>query len=318
MPRARPKPRLIVVANLARPQVVDTLATLRPWLHRQAQVVAELDSHRLQPGVIEDLEASATTSELPGADLIVIFGGDGTVIAGARHFAIRGRGLPVVGVNCGTLGFLTEFSAEELKEHWAAIASPRRAVARRMMLEVFVFDSDTPEVRADRLSRVEQEHCRFRGVGLNDAVIAAGPPFRMIELSLAIDPGKPLSSVTNIHGDGVIVSTPTGSTAYNLSANGPIVSPDLDALCLTPICPHTLSFRPVVVRADAGLSLRMLRVNPGTTLSLDGQTSVPLQAGEQVYLRRSSRTLDLVRNPHTTFWRRLSAKMHWASRPSNV
>ena len=182
------------------------------------------------------------------------------------------------------------------------------------MIDVLVFDEDAADCRLDHL---DLGHRKFQALGLNDAVVTSGPPFRMIELELSIDPTRSQRSATAFSGDGVIVSTPTGSTAYNLSANGPIISPDLDALCITPICPHSLSFRPIVVKADSGISLRIGRANEGTTLFLDGQRSVPLRTSEQVYIRRHPRRLALVTNPDTTYWKTLATKMQWASSPRN-
>ena len=123
------------------------------------------------------------------------------------------------------------------------------------------------------------------------------------------------SSMTIFSGDGMIVSTPSGSTAYNLAAGGPIVSPELEVLCITPICPHSLSFRPIIVASNSTILIRTLHVNPGTTLFCDGQTPTQLTAGEQIVLRRSQHEVLLIENPEARPWRSLTEKLNWAASP---
>ncbi|MBI1336060.1 MAG: hypothetical protein GC164_03755 [Phycisphaera sp.] len=300
-PTAAAKMRIALIANNHKPQVVETLEKLRPMLRDRADVVAELDSYRITDEVL---------AELPEIDRLFVFGGDGTVIAQARRFVDTPT--PIVGVNCGTLGFLSEFTADELVEQWDAIALNRCPIERRSMIDVLVFDEEAADCRVDHL---DMKHCVFESYALNDAVVTAGPPFRMIEVEICINPNRQTTSATVMLGDGVIVSTPTGSTAYNLSANGPIVSPGVEAMCITPICPHSVSFRPVVVKADAGIALRVKRANEGTTLFIDGQESTPMKTGTQAYIRKSENALNLVLNPSSNYWKTLATKMQWASRP---
>jgi NAD+ kinase len=146
---------------------------------------------------------------------------------------------------------------------------------------------------------------------LNDAVITAGPPFHMIELEIRSN-GE---AGVRYFGDGVIVATPSGSTAYNVSAGGPIIDHDVEALCVTPICAHSLSFRPVVVSARNLICLVASRVNAGTTLFCDGEETARLEAGDRVVIRRSSHDVKLVENPDAGPWRSLAEKLNWAAPP---
>jgi NAD+ kinase len=152
---------------------------------------------------------------------------------------------------------------------------------------------------------------KFAARALNDAVISAGAPFRMIELILGTDtdPGIYVS------GDGMIVSTPSGSTAYNVAAGGPIISPNVEALCITPLSPHSLSFRPVVLASQSKVVMIAKRVNRGTTLSCDGQESMALKAGDKVVVKRSPHDVLLVENPDAREWATLAEKLNWAASP---
>ncbi len=301
------RPRVIVLANRLKSPVQAATQSLLPWLESRADVVAVPDLTQF------DADAAA---ELPTADLILVLGGDGTMIGQARQTVALD--LPVLGVNFGKLGFLAEFSIDDLHTHWDQLVQSHCHATRRVMIETMVFDPDSADCDIDAL---DMDHCRFVTHGVNDAVITAGPPFRMIELQLTIDPTTDKTRHhdlgTHFTGDGVIVSTATGSTAYNLSAGGPIISPSVDAHCITPICPQSLAFRPLVVAGSSSIALRVLRANAGTTLSIDGQVSIALQRDEQVFIRRSPHTFQLIRNPRVSYWRMLAEKMHWASNPTN-
>lgn len=297
------KPRLIILANRDKSQVSKALNTFRPWLEEHAQVVAEPD--------LATLDRRAAHN-LPGAELALVLGGDGTILGQARN--ILDLDLPIVGVNFGKLGFLTEFSIDDVKMHWDLIASGTCRTSERIMISVQAFSKQTKGL----VDPKKLPPTKFDARGLNDAVITAGPPHRMIEIELAVDPSREQASAASLFGDGVIVSTPSGSTAYNLSSGGPIVAPDIDALCITPICPHSIAFRPIVVQADAGICLKLNRANPGTTLVIDGQISVKLEEGEQVFIRRSENPLVLLKNPKLSYWDMLTTKMHWAARPRNM
>jgi NAD+ kinase len=234
-----------------------------------------------------------------------VLGGDGTLLSTARR--LHGREIPLMGVNFGRLGFLASFTPEEFPRHLDLLLAGKLPIARRAMLEASVVGSD---VRTLEVKEVAAKR-KFCATALNDAVITAGPPFHMVELELGANGDEGI----RYFGDGVIVSTPSGSTAYNVSAGGPIISPDVEAFCITPICPHSLSFRPVVVSASSSVVVQAVRVNEGTTLFCDGQASTRLIAGDRVIIRRSANDVLLVENPDSQKWKGLAEKLNWASSP---
>ena len=151
----------------------------------------------------------------------------------------------------------------------------------------------------------------FSSTAINDMVIAAGAPFNMIELEMSVE----AQSLAGCTGDGIIISTPTGSTAYNLSSGGPILSADLSAIVITPVCPHSLSFRPIVINADNIVQIQPIRVNEGTTITLDGQVSHKLQIDDVVRVQRHPGSFLVVNNPMRTQWDTLASKLNWARKP---
>jgi NAD+ kinase len=298
-------PRVLILANLAKPLVASALESLRPWLAERSDVVAEPD--------IETLTRESART-LPRADLALVLGGDGTLLAQARH--VVDLGIPLLGVNFGKLGFLAEFSLDDLHRNWDTIVNDGCHTSHRLMLEVRTDGRPDPTEADFAPAPFEPtEHETIEAVALNDVVITAGPPFRMIELEVTVDIGQPNAGGTTFSGDGVIIATPSGSTAYNLSAGGPIVSPDLDALCITPLCPHSLAFRPIVASAPSGIRVLVKAANEGTTLVVDGQLPVKLGGGQEVLIHYHPRRLILVQNPALNYWKMLAKKMHWAARP---
>ncbi len=302
MTKPLPKPKILLLANTCMPQVAEALERFRPWLQQRATIVAE--------PVFKELTAEKV-KQLPKADMAMVFGGDGTLLSQARQ--IVDLDLPLLGINFGKLGFLAEFRIADIKMYWDQIASGTCPISPRLMLGISVYDADVP-LWANHAS--EKFTPQLQTVALNDAVITAGPPFRMIDLELAIDPGPGESHITKFSADGVIISTPSGSTAYNLSAGGPIVSPGIDAVCITPLCPHTLAFRPIVVNANSDVWVRVSRTNEkGTALVIDGQQSIEIQTGQQLLIRRYEHAVKLVQNPQIDYWQILARKLRWAARP---
>ncbi len=291
----------MILANKQKPLVTEALREFRPWLDERAEVVAELDTRRMSAGA---------ATELPDADLAMVLGGDGTMLSQARMLV--DRQIPMLGINFGKLGFLAEFSIADAKRHWDDIQTGRCRTSRRMMLDVAVYPPVAPEWGGDGAPMPEPV---FSDLAMNDAVVTAGPPFRMIEIELAIEPQTSRTSATTFTGDGVIVATPSGSTAYNVAAGGPIVSPGIDGLCVTAICPHSLAFRPIVFNANCDTWLAITRCNTGTTLVIDGQTSCSLEVGQQILVTKHPHALRLVHNPQWNYWKMLAHKMHWAARP---
>ncbi len=282
-------------------QVTRALKRFRPWLAERANLVAEPDIDSL---------TRQNAAQLPKADLALVFGGDGTLLAQARK--IVDQKIPLIGINFGKLGFLAEFTINDVKQHWEQIAQLQCPISNRLLIELNVYDPNVPLWGNGTWKEYEPV---LSAVALNDIVVMSGPPFRMIDLDLAIDPKLHGSHATQFTADGVILATPSGSTAYNLSAGGPIISPGIDAIGITPLCPHSLAFRPIIVNAKSNIWLHLLRANQGTTLMIDGQDSIHIQSGQQLMIRGYPLPLKLVQNPDITYWQMLAKKLNWAARP---
>lgn len=302
------RPRVLLLCNLGKPMVTEALQSFRPWLAERAEIVGEFGTREI---------AQTSADELPEADLAIVLGGDGTLLSQAR--VMVERGVPILGINFGKLGFLAEFSVEDVKKHWPLIASGKARQTERIMLEVAVYPEGSPQwggINGDSGSeRPAMPEPVFKGTAMNDAVIVAGPPYRMVEIELIIEPQWSRQSATTFTGDGVVVSTPSGSTAYNLSAGGPIISPGIDGMCVSPLNPQSLAFRPIVFSGQCDCWMHLHRANEGTALVLDGQDSVPLAKGQQVQVTKYAKTLSLIHNPELSYWTMLSHKMHWAASP---
>jgi len=286
--------RLVVVANSEKPRVRPALAEMLPWLKKRVEVVSVEDEH--------DGDLSKTD-----ADAVLVLGGDGTLLSTARRLA--GRQIPLLGINYGRLGFLASFTPQQFQAHFDEFVAGKLSVSPRDTIEVSLLPA-CATCRAGEIEKV-RENRRFVSIALNDAAITAGPPNHMIELEIGVDHDKGI----RYFGDGVIVATSSGSTAYNVSAGGPIVSPSVDALCITPICPHSLSFRPVVVSLKSVVAITADRVNPGTTLICDGDQPTKIAAGERIVIRRGCNPVLLVENPDSREWRNLAEKLNWAAGP---
>lgn len=304
---------VLLLINRGKPDVVAALDEVRSTItrHGRGRIVGELDADA------SPLPSGAAS----GADMIVVLGGDGTLMAQTRRCVAAGLSLPLLGVNLGKLGFMAEFDLSSLRQQAAGVfGGAPLTVQDRPMLHAAVSTPSGSAVGIDL----------HRSLALNDAVVTAGPPYRMITLGIRID-GHAGPTVT---GDGLIVSTPIGSTAYSASAGGPIVSPEVPALSITAIAPHTLSFRPVVVSQESTIELSVLRANDGsersdgllaelgdgggsgTALVLDGQVPAPLRTGDTLTIRRHAQPARFVRNPAGSYWATLLNKMKWASPPA--
>lgn len=307
---AKARPRVLVLANEQKSQVTEALIDFVPWLAQRADVVHSVNTC--------DLTVSKARA-LPEADLAVVLGGDGTILSVARSMV--DHAIPLLGINFGKLGFLAEFSVADVEHHWDAIIGGRYRASDRMMIDVRVFPPGAPEWgnggtgTGDRCDFSHMPPPVFEAAAMNDAVINSGPPFRLIEIELAIEPRASGTSAITFAGDGVIVATPSGSTAYNLAAGGPIVSPGIDGLTVSAICPQSLAFRPVVFNASCETWLMIHRCNEGTTLVIDGQQQFKLVAGQQILITKHPKTIRLIHNPDYNYWKMLAHKMHWAARP---
>lgn len=232
-------------------------------------------------------DGTAREAVAAASDLVVVLGGDGTLLSVAHHAARAG--VPVMGVNLGRLGFLTEIPVSEaLSTLDRFLADGGPLVSPRWLVEARTGD--------------ETAYC------LNDVVVTKGAKSRMIELAIFVD-GR---DVADLKADGLIVSTPTGSTAYSLSAGGPILHPKVPAILLTPICPHTLSFRPMAVPATATVGVRLLTGGEEVHMTLDGQRGGAMAAGDLVEVRKAPFELQLVASPRRSYYDLVKEKLGWA------
>lgn len=226
-----------------------------------------------------------------GLDLLVTFGGDGTLLRAAR--ALEGRDVPILGVNFGRVGFLTAVGRNEVREAIDGFAAGRHWVSRRSMVEGTVMCGGEPWETV---------------TALNDVVLHKGGVARVVRFNLFVDDDL----VGTVSGDGVVVASPTGSTAYSLSAGGPVIAPTIDALVITPICAHSLSVRPVVVPSSATVRIEPLQPEDENLLvSFDGQQTAPLPPGAGLSVRVPEQRIHLVRFREVTFFQRLREKLHW-------
>ena len=279
--------RIRSVGIVVKPGHAEALATA-------GEISQWLEQHGLQlAGEPVSALADAGEDGLADADLVVVLGGDGTMIATARM--IGERDVPVLGVNYGGLGYLTDFRIEELFPALEAILAGDHEIDRREML-------DAELTRGNEVTA--------RGRVLNDVVINKAAVARIIEIDVHLNG----LFVNSFRSDGLIVSTPTGSTAYNLSAGGPIIFPSMNAVVITPICPFTLTNRPIVVPDTAEIELRLEHENEGVVLTFDGQTGHSLTADDRVRIRKSKTTFNLVKPANRNYFDVLRNKLKWGVR----
>jgi NAD+ kinase len=283
--------RVGIVAKPDAPQAPAALGRLVRWLQaRGLAVVLDKDS----AGLVPDLAVpSAVRSDLPGqVDVIVVLGGDGTLLSVAR--TVGELALPLLGVNLGGLGFLTTTTLDEMPAALAAFLDGRMVVEERMML--------TARVR--REGRVAADF-----LALNDVVIMKSAMSRIIDFAVAVD-GLP---ATAYRADGLIIATPTGSTAYSLSAGGPILIPTMEAVVITPVCSHTLTNRPIVLPGTSRIDV-VLHTSQDVMVTVDGQVGFNLRERDVVEVERAGARMRLVRFPHTSFFSVLRTKLKWGER----
>jgi NAD+ kinase len=275
--------RVYILANPAKPEARAALKTITSFVEDRASLVGSACGLDGQPA----LKA--------GADVLIVIGGDGTLIGVARSLA--GHPLPILGINVGKLGFLAEFSIEEFCTCFDQVVSDPELVSHRMALDVTM-----------RQNGERPTGC----IALNDCVIQAGPPFRPVTLGVFVN-GVSLTEVT---GDGLIVCTPSGSTAHNLSAGGPILQQGVAAIVLTPLAPHSLTHRPLVIECDSTIEMRASETNEGTAAIVDGQCSFPIAPGDGVIIKRHAAAVQVIRNPLYAQWHKLVTKLHWGEGPT--
>jgi NAD+ kinase len=286
--------RVGLVAKQRLQAAVGVLSTLGRWLaERGVETVYDSGTAALA-GVPTSHPSAAARDELPTiVDLVVVLGGDGTLLSVADRIGQAGRNIPILGVNFGSLGFLTEIRIDELYPSLETVLNGTARFDERRML------------RAEAVRSGEPVDAR---IVLNDVVFTKAALSRMIELSVLVSG----AFVTRVKADGLIIASPTGSTAYNLAAGGPIVHPVVDALILTPIAPHTLTNRPIVIPAAA-----IVEVQPHVSdedeviVTYDGQSGYSLRQGDIVRVSRSEQSIRLVKSPSRTYFEVLREKLKW-------
>lgn len=274
------------VAIVIKPDNAEARATageLSAWLGERGVAV-------ISDGLIEAGNGAFQDREFPACDLVVVLGGDGTMISTARM--IGDADVLVLGVNYGSLGYLTDFRIEELYSALDAIFDGQYEIDRRVMLHAEHWRGDEM-IAAGRV--------------LNDVVVTKAAVARIIEIETRLD-GQ---FVNSFRADGLIAATPTGSTAYNLSAGGPIIFPSMNAIVLTPICPFALTNRPIVVPDTSQIELQLQNENEGVVLTLDGQIGYPMLARDTVKIRKSRTTLNLLQPPNRNYFDVLRNKLKW-------
>jgi len=282
--------RLGIVANYSHKRTPDIVADLLRWCDDRGVGVVVDQELRRRSG--ERYPAFETVDRISGVDLVAALGGDGTLLAVARR--VGDSGIPIFGVNLGGLGFLTS-SLPELFPSMEKIACGDYSTEERMVLKVEAWGED---------NRKRILH------GLNDIVISKGAFSRIIDLTVCVADEE----VGKFKADGIIASTPTGSTGYSLSAGGPIIFPTMQVILVTPICPHTLAVRPFVIPDDWPITIDLGGRARDVMLTVDGQVGEPLNVGRQVVISRGGYTIRLVKPFGRTFFSFLQSKLKWVAR----
>jgi len=282
-----PIKRLGLILKRHDSRLAGIIADIVPWLKSRGIGVfmdqTSAERYRTTENAVPPEELASQV------DVVAVFGGDGTFLYAARMVAATG--VPIMGVNLGSLGFLTEVKLEEMHGAFEGLIAGTYQVEERALLEVEL---------------VRENRVLARYLALNDAVINKGTLARIVEIEVTVN----AQLVTLTRSDGLIISTPTGSTAYSLSAGGPIVHPTLEAFIITPICPHTLTNRPVVVPDKAVLDVA-LRRGSGVMLTLDGQVGMPLVQGDSLKVRKAAASVRIVQPAGSTFFKLLREKLKW-------
>ena len=281
-----------IICKPVRDLVASVVPPLITWLHeRRISVFIDEETH----GCCIDLGEPVVARDALGAqiDLLIVFGGDGTLLSAAR--ALGGHNVPILAVNLGGLGFLTSVTLEELYPLMEQVVKGEYQTSSRMMLDA--------EIRRDG-------HASEMQCALNDAVANKGARARMLDFDVHVDGHH----VGRYRADGLIVATPTGSTAYSLAAGGPIVDPSLDAFIITPICPHMLTNRPLVIPGASRIDLDFTAADEPVYVTLDGQISRELEPADRVRITKSAKRVALVRSPTKSYFQILRSKLRWGER----
>jgi len=274
--------KILFLGDKRKKRVRETITELEP-LFREKSHLSVID--------ISDEEGIKQIS----ADLAFVFGGDGTILSASRK--LNDKQIPLIGVHLGKFGFLADLTSREVGKALEIIFSGKYVISQRMLLTCKV-------IRAERVIN--------ETLGLNDAVVSRTSLSRLISIKLYVNN----KTVTTYSSDGLIVSTPAGSTAHSLSAVGPIVTPDMEAFVITPICPHTLSNRPLVVSGDSTIELEQISESKGVGLTVDGQIYFDVMAGDRVVVEKAEKKLQLIDIQTRTFYDVLREKLNWRGQPA--
>ena len=279
------------IGIISRPRRSNLAVVVPPLLHWfEARGVRTMYDTETASALHDPSKGMSREQVAEESQLLLVLGGDGTLLAAAR--VATPQGIPILPINMGSLGFLTSFKLEEMYPALEEILAGRFSSSERVMLDV----------ELHRGGEVIE-----RQAVVNEAVINKGALARMIDLELTIDS----DFVCRYRADGLIVATPTGSTAYSLSAGGPIVHPSVESWVITPICPHTLSDRPIVVRDSSSVEIHLSKDTESVFLTLDGQTGIPMQAADTVRMRRAAQRLKLILPPKKSYYEILRSKLKW-------
>jgi NAD+ kinase len=285
-----PESTIKKVAILVKPEDSEAFKTgqeLSAWLKGLG---IEVIGEPLVLSKIADSDSPSAVEAGTGADLIVVLGGDGTMISAAR--LVGDRQIPVIGINYGGLGYLTEFRIEEIHDALETVLRGEFVAEERAMLEV---------------EHINGGNTSLRGKVLNDVVINKTVLARIIEIDVSLN-GE---FVNRFRADGLIIATPTGSTAYNLSAGGPIIHPGVSSVVITPICPFTLTNRPLVVCDDSEIEVCLRNESDGVMLTLDGQVGAPMKLNDRLRIRKSKTVFKLIRPTNRNYFDVLRSKLKW-------
>lgn len=277
LPADRDRPRVVVIGTPNRERIKTELERLRPVIAREADIIAE------------DLEFAYEFDD-PDIDLVIVLGGDGSILQTARQMGQRE--IPVLGINCGHLGFLAALSPDDFLNAWSDVCCGGFDPVDHLMLHVAI-------VR-DGVTIAQQ-------LALNEAAVLGGPPYSILDIDLYADG----LLATRYRCDGLIVATPVGSTAHNLSAGGPILRRNLQAIVISPISPHTLTYRPLVDSADAKFELAVTEPNESTSIVVDGRILGRLESGDRVCIRRAVKSFRMLSVPGQNDYRTLREKLGW-------
>ena len=279
-----------LIGKYGNPQVAETVRELGMLLQqRGCEILLEHGTHQLLPD--PDLPGASLDEIGRNCDLTIIVGGDGTLLAAAR--TLVEYDMPILGVNLGRLGFLVDISPEDMETSIDEILSGEYEEEHRILLKAEVQHKDSPPSESD---------------AFNDVVVHKWEVARMIETETRVN-GRFLNSMRS---DGLIISTPTGSTAYALSSGGPIIEPGVDAILIVPICPHSMSYRPIVVSGDSEIEILVKEnMHSHAQVTCDGQINLGLVSGDKILIRKKDKYVRLIHPPRHNHFEILRAKMHW-------